>query len=84
MSTINRMNIGQHLLDKELQMIGKTREDLINDDRWRFNFTISYDQLNEFKKYSLYSLQKVFKFNKKKAEDCFDWWWKIFGVRIKN
>ena len=47
------MNIGQHLLDKELQMIGKTREDLINDDRWRFNFTISYDQLNEFKKYSL-------------------------------
>ena len=82
--TINRMNIGQHLLDKELEIVGKTKEDLINDDRWRFNFTITNDQLWEFRRYSIFTLQKVFKINRKKAEDNFEWWWKMFGVRIKN
>ena len=81
---INRMNIGQHLLEYELQLIGKTIKEMVMDDRWRFNFTITNEQLWEFRKYSISVLQKVFKFNKKKAEDNFAWWWKMFGVRIKN
>lgn len=81
---ISRNNIGEHLFDYQLQLIGKTRVDVIDDDRWRFNFTMTRQQMEDFRRYSIPLMQKVFKFNRKKAEDCFLWWNQMFGVRIKN
>ena len=81
---ITRTNIADHLLDYQLNMIGKTRLDVVDDDKWFFNFTMTKEQLAEFKEYAVPLMQKVFKFNKTKAENSFNWFREQFGVRIKN
>lgn len=81
---ITRKNIGSHLFDYQLEMIGKKRINIIDDDRWRFNNTMTLKQLEEFKEYSVNLLQKTFKYRKQKAVDTFEWFRMQFGVRIKN
>lgn len=81
---ITRKNIGSHLFDYQLEMIGKTRVDIIDDDRWRFNNTMTLKQLEEFKEYSINLLQKTFKYRKQKAVDTFEWFRMQYGIRIKN
>jgi len=81
---VNRQNIAEVLLDKQLEMIGKDRSILVSDDRWKFNNTMTREQLFEFKKYAIPLLQKVFKFNRLKAETTFESFRQLFGVRIKG
>ena len=81
---ISRNNIAEVLLDKQLEMIGKDKSILISDDKWRFNNTMTREQLFEFKKYAIPLLQKVFKFNRLKAETTFESFRQLFGVRIKG
>lgn len=81
---ITRTNIAEHLLDYELAMIGKTRLDIVDDDRWTFHLTMTFSQSTQLKDYAIPLLQKTFRFNKSKAIDCFQWWKEQFGLRIKN
>jgi hypothetical protein len=41
-------------------------------------------QHEEFKRYAIPLLKKIFKFNKAKAEDTFSWFDLQFGLRIKS
>lgn len=82
MTTINRTNVADHLLDYQLAMIGKTIEEARKDDMWYFNWTLTTEQYEEFKKYSIPLLKKVFKFNTRKAQQTFDWFNLQFGLRI--
>jgi len=84
MAKITRMNIAEHLLDYQLRMVGKTRIDILDDDKFFFNTTMTREQLTEFKEYAIPLLQKTFKFNKTKAENTFKFFRDQFGVRIKN
>ena len=84
MSTINRTNVADHLLDYQLAMIGKTIEEARKDDMWYFNWTMTTAQHEEFRKYAVPLLKKVFKFNKSKAEQTFGWFNLQFGLRIKD
>lgn len=84
MSTINRTNVADHLLDYQLAMIGKTIEEAREDDMWYFNWTMTTAQHEEFRKYAVPLLKKVFKFNKSKAEQTFGWFNLQFGLRLKN
>jgi len=81
---VNRENIAKHLLEYQLSMVGKTMLILIDDPYYKFNITMTRGQLAQFKEYSIPLLQKVFHFNKKKAEDTFAFFRKEFGLRIKN
>ncbi len=81
---IKRENLGDHLLDYQLNMIGKTKEDVLNDDKWYFNNTLTFKQKEEFKLYSLKLIKKVFKCNKTRSESIFEWFYITFGLRIKN
>ena len=83
-SKINRTNIAQHLIEYELNMIGKTIKDVENDTEWYYNNTMTEEQYEEFKKYAIPLLKKIFKFNKSKAEQTFSWFNLQFGLRIKN
>lgn len=83
-SKINRTNIAQHLIEYELNMIGKTIKDVENDTEWYYNNTMTEEQYEEFKKYAIPLLKKIFKFNKSKAEQTFSWFNFQFGLRIKN
>jgi hypothetical protein len=58
--------------------------DTLDDDQWYFNNTLTSEQHEEFKKYAISLLKKVFKFNKSKAESTFNWFDLSFGLRIKN
>lgn len=79
---INRTNITDHLIEYQLQMIEKTISDVENDEKWYTNNTMTQEQYDEFKKYAVPLLKKVFKFNKTKAEDTFSWFILQFGLRI--
>jgi len=79
---INRTNITHHLIEYQLQMIGKTIYDIENDEKWYSNNTMTQEQHDEFKKYAVPLLKKVFKFNKTKAEDTFSWFDLKFGLII--
>lgn len=81
---INRENIAKHLVEYELNMVGKTIEDTIDDDKWFFNFTMTSDQFEEFKKYAVDLIKKTFKCSKKRAERNFEWFNLGYGLRIKD
>jgi hypothetical protein len=82
--TINRINVTRHLIEYELKMVGKTLMDAFNDDKWQFKFTITRNQYIQYYSYAIPLLKKTFRIRKDKAEGIFEWYWKIFGLRIKN
>jgi hypothetical protein len=84
LKTINRNNIVQHLLEYELWLSGHKLVNLIDTTNYRADFTIDWEQYNSFRGYAVPLLKKVFRCNRKKAEAAFIWFWKNFGVRIKN
>ena len=84
MAKINRLNVADHLVEYQLNMVGKTMADALKDDIWFLTFTMTTEQHNEFKRYAIPLLKKVFKFNKSKAEETFNWFDMQFGLRIKD
>lgn len=81
---INRTNISDHLVEYQLKMIGKTILDVKDDEKWYTNNTMTEEQHEEFKRYAIPLLKKIFKFNKAKAESTFSWFNLQFGLRIKS
>jgi len=81
---INRTNISEHLVEYQLNMIGKTMKDVEGDEKWYINNTMTEEQHEEFKRYAIPLLKKIFKFNKARAEQTFDWFNLQFGLRIKS
>lgn len=84
MKTINRDNIVQHLLEEELWLSGHSLSDILGRDNWRFCFTLTGEQYASFRAGSLPLLKKVFKFNRRRAEETFSWFYQNFGLRIKE
>jgi hypothetical protein len=70
--TINRTNITEHLIEHQLNIIGKTIKEIEEDDLWYVNNTLTEEQFEEFRRYAIPLLKKVFKFNKSKAESIND------------
>ena len=62
---INRKNIATHLMKYQLSLVGKELDDAFEED-WE-DWTITQEQYDEFKRYSINILKKVFKFNTYKA-----------------
>jgi hypothetical protein len=81
---VNRANITRHLIEYQLDMVGKRLVDTLDDDMWYFNWTMTQEQHEEFKRYAIPLLKKIFKFNKGRAESTFGWFDMQFGLRIKN
>lgn len=82
--TINRNNITNHLIEYQLNIIGKTVNEVEDDELWYSNNTMSPEQHEEFRAYAIPLLKKVFKFNKTKAEQTFGWFDLSYGLRVKN
>jgi len=82
--TINRTNITDHLIEYQLKMVGKTVDEIKEDELWYSNNTMTEEQHEEFKRYAIPLLKKIFKFNKSKAESTFGWFDLQFGLKIIN
>lgn len=81
---INRANITRHLIEYQLDIVGKRLIDTLDDDKWYFNWTITREEHAMFKRYAIRTLKKVFKFNTTKANETFKWFYEQFGLRIKE
>jgi hypothetical protein len=84
MEKITRLNIGEHLLKKQLEIVNKTFDDAKADDMWFFNWTITQEQHDQLKEYSIPLIKKIFKCNKTRAESVFGWFDLEFGLRVKD
>lgn len=78
----NRENIAMHLVEYQMNMIGKTFEDAECTPYFFQDFTMTQEQFLEFKKYAIPLLKKVLRCNKAKADQTFDWWNLNWGLRI--
>jgi hypothetical protein len=81
---VNRSNITRHLLEKELEMAGKTILDTLDEEYWFNKFTLTREQYLEFRKYSIRLIKKVFRCNGQKAFNTFGWFYLTLGLRIKG
>jgi len=84
MVKINRENISRHLLEYQLKLANKNIMDIVNDDVWRFNITLTQEQQLQFKNYAVKLIKKVFKCNRSKAVETYTFFKQTFGVRTKN
>jgi len=84
MSRINRENIGDHLVDYQLGMIGKSTQEAHMTKDWFTKWTMTQEQHDAFKAYAIPLLKKVLKINKGRAEANFQWFDLGFGLRIKD
>lgn len=81
---INRTNITSHLVEYQLNLIGKTTVETLDEEMWWDVWTITEKQEQTFKEYAIPLLKKIFKFNKSKAESTFGWFILQYGLRTKN
>lgn len=81
---ITRENCARHLVEKELEMVGKTMLDTLDDMEWYSNITMTRAQHDEFKEYSIKLIKKIFKVNRQKAESIFSWFDLAYGLRVKG
>lgn len=84
MQKITRENILSHLLTYQLNIIGKRRTDILDVENFRFNWTITRKQYTEFRGYAIPLIKKVFKCNKSRAQENFEWFYQTLGLRIKD
>ena len=82
--SINRTNIGEHLVEYQLEMVGKTIAQAYKTENWFHEWTMTDEQFNKLHAYAIPLLKKIFKCNKRKAESIFSWWNLQFGLRIDN
>ena len=81
---ITRDNINKHLVEYELEMVGKTLMHTFIDDKWYFNITMTREQHVQFKAYAVALIRKTFKCNKVNGETRFNAFNEALGLRIKN
>lgn len=81
---INRETIADHLVDYQLNMVGRTIAEAIKTEKWYSEWTMTEEQHEQFRAYALPLIKKIFKCNKKRAEGIFGWFNLQFGLRIDN
>lgn len=79
---ITRLNIGDHLLEYQLNMIGKTSTDALKNSKWHSEWSLKEWQYKKFKSYAIVLLKKTFKCNRTKAEETFNWFYHTFGLTV--
>lgn len=81
---ITRVNISEHLVEYQLNLIGKTSKQALANSNWYNEWTITENQIKFLRSYAIPLLKKIFKFNKAKAEETFLWFLLQYGLKIKN
>lgn len=79
---VNRSNISEHLFEYQLSLIGKTVQDAINVGDWKNQWNFTQEQSDKFRTYSIPLIKKVFKCNKSKAENAFNFFLINFGLKV--
>ena len=81
---INRINVSEHLMEFQFNILGKTMADTIHETSWKNEWKLTESQKKLFKSYATGVLKKVFRFNTSKARETYDFFDKNFGLSIHN
>lgn len=81
---INRINVSEHLLEFQFNILGKTMADTITETGWKKEWKLTYKQKALFKSYATGILKKVFRFNTSKARETYEFFDKEFGLSINE
>lgn len=81
---IKRENLGNHLFEYQLSLIGKTSEDATNNKKWLEEWHLTETQYKDFESYAIKTIQRVLKCNKHRAKSTFSWFDLGFGLQVKN
>lgn len=79
---ITRETIALHLIEYELNMVGKTIEETDRSSTWYSDSGMTEEQREMFKGYAIPLIRKVYKCSKKRAEETFKWFDFMYGLRI--
>ena len=77
-----RVNMIEHLIECQIGLIDKTIEDTVENENWINDWTMSQRQKDDFEKYSIPIIKKVFRCNTFKATKTYDWFIENFGLNI--
>ncbi len=78
----NRFTMTQHLIEYMIGLAGYKMVDTLSNDKWHSEWKLTSEQYQEFVKYSIPLIKKVFRCNRKKAQTTFDWFYGVFGLKI--
>jgi len=81
---ITRENITAHLIEYQLNMIGKTTNDAMKQVHWFSEWTFTQKQYELFRAYAITLIKKTFRCNSKKATETFDFFNLQYGLRLKD
>ena len=79
---ITKQNLGDHLIEYQLAMVGKELSDILDDPEWYRNNTMTQEQFEEFKAYAIPLIKKVHRCSKTMAAGLFAWFDLSLGLRI--
>lgn len=78
-----RESIADDLAEKMMTSAGKSVT-MGHDPFYRFNNTMTREQFNTFKQEGVGMIMKALKINKRKAISAFNYFYKVYGIRIKD
>ena len=81
---INRLNVSEHLLEYQFNMLGKTMSDTLKEPEWKKEWKMTGKQKTLFKSYAMGILKKVFRFNTAKARETYEFFDNEFGLSISS
>lgn len=81
---LTRENLPRHLGEFQLAVIGKRPIDMIMENKTFHDYEIKTEEYEIFRVYAIAMMKKVYKCNRKTAEENFDWFYKRFGLKIKH
>lgn len=84
MTKVSRKTLTSHLLKYQLNIVGKSIVDTLDNDKWRFQWVISKLDYTTFRGYAVPLIKKVLRCNRLKAESSFDWFYQVYGLRIRG
>jgi len=84
MEKVTRDNIEDHLFNRMLEVIGKTKVQLIDTYKYRFDFTMTREQYIDYQKYCIKLIMKILRVSKTKATVAFERFWIDYGIRLKG
>lgn len=79
---ITRENMIYHLMSTQLDIVGKTVLEATMSPHWRREWSMSTEDFENFESYAIPLIKKVYKCNKKKAKNTFDWFQQNYGLTI--
>ena len=80
----SRVKMIEHLIEYMIGLIDKTLADTLLDDRWHTKWSLTKAQYETLYKYSIPMIKKVFRCNRAKAVITFNWFYDVFGLKIRG